>query len=74
MTKKVVKKSKRSKLSTDDSNLMRGTARTRSGEDIGEETQQPKIRCLSLCSVDSLDNEVKLVENDPTFVVTLGKF
>ena len=49
---------------------MRGTVRLRSHEEIGDETRKQKIRCLNLCYVDDRDIEGKLVENDPTFVVT----
>ena len=54
----------------DDSNLMCVTVEIRSDEEIGKETKTPKIRCLNLCNVDVRDIEVKLVENDQTFVVT----
>ena len=49
---------------------MLGTVRTRSDEEIGEETKKPKLRCLNGCNVDIQDMEGKLVENGPTFVVT----
>ena len=57
MTNKVVKKSKRSNTSSDDSKS-------------GEETKKQKIRCLNQCNLDGRNVEGKLVENDPTFVVS----
>ena len=41
---------KRSKTSSDDSNSMRGTVRTRNGDEIRGETKKQKIRCLNLLS------------------------
>ena len=58
---------KRSKTSSDDSNPMRGTVRTRNNDEIGGETKKQKIRCLNLCR----DVVGKLVENCRAFEVTL---
>ena len=70
MTNRVVPKSKRSKTSSDDSNLARGPVRARGDEDIREETIKPKFKCVNLCNVDVQNMESKLIENDPTFEVT----
>ena len=64
MTNKVVKKSKRSRTSIYDNNLMRGTVRARSDKEIAEETLKPKIRCLNQCDLHNKEIESKLVEND----------
>ena len=70
MTKEVVQKSKRSKTSGDDSSLVRGTVRTRGDEEIMEETKKPKRKCLKFCNVYVEKMESKLIEIDPTLVVT----
>ena len=53
---------KRPKASSGGRNLMRGALRVRGDEEIREETKKPKLKCLSM--------ESKLIEDDPTFVVT----
>ena len=50
--------------------LTASTVRTRSDEEIGEETKKPKLRCLTHCNIDIRNLEDKLVEDDPVFVVT----
>ena len=60
----------RSKTSSDDCNLVRSTVRSRNDEEIFEDTKKPKIRCLNLWNVEGRYTEGKVVENDPTFIVT----
>ena len=60
----------RAETSSDDSNLVRGTVRTRGGEKIRTEITKPKLKCLNLCNVDVQNMESMFIENDPTFVVT----
>ena len=61
---------RRSKASSDDSNLARCTVRARGDEEIREETKKPTLKCLNMCSVQVQNMASKLMENDPTFVVT----
>ena len=61
---------KRSKTSSDDSNSMHGTVRTRNDDEIGGETKKQKIRCLNPCNSDNRDIAGKLVENCRAFEVT----
>ena len=49
---------------------MRDTVRARGDEEIREETQKSKLKCLNLCNVYVQNMERKLIEDDPTFVVT----
>ena len=63
----------RCKTSSDDCNLVRGTMRARGDEELREETRKPKLKCLNLCNVDVQNMESKLIENDPTSVVTTSK-
>ena len=55
---------------SDESNLVRGTLRARGDEKIREETKKPKPKCLNQCNVDVQNMENKLIEKDPTFVVS----
>ena len=64
---------RRSETSSDDSNLMRGTVRSRTENEIGEETKKQIMRCLNRCNVDDREIEGKLVDHDPTSVVTVNQ-